>query len=329
MESYAAMISAVLGLTTIFSHESRPNSSLEQALAETKPSGIGSWAEVIEAEVDPTVVTDPLLRDAIRATGLPWRVRDKGTKIEMLLIPPGEFVMGKTEGDDEANENELPPHQLKFTTAFYLGRYEVTQQQFAGITKETPSEFAKFQAPTLEALIKEGDTKSEAKKKVQFWVAPPSAPDAKGKEWPVETVSWDDCAAFCKKAGLRLPTEAEWEFACRAGTRAVRYGALDEIAWYQKNSKGQTHAIGTRRANAFGLHDMLGSVWEWVNDLYGSKYYAMSDAVNPQGPSSGTTRVLRGGSGLSQSSVCRASIRYNRIPANPNNSFGFRVAKTP
>jgi len=329
MKLYAQSISAVLGLTTIFSHESRPNSSSEQALAETKPLGIGSWAEVIEAEVDPGVVTDPVLRDAIKATGLPWRVRDKGTKIEMLLIPPGEFVMGKSEGDDEAKENELPAHQVKLTTAFYLGRYEVTQQQFAGITKATPSEFAKFQAPTLEALMKEGDTKSAAEKKVQSWVAPPPAPDAKEKEWPVETVSWDDSAAFCKKAGLRLPTEAEWEYACRAGTRTLRYGELDEIAWFKKNGRGQTHAVGTKRGNALGLHDMLGGVWEWVNDLYGSKYYATSNAVNPQGPSSGTTRVLRGGSWVSQSLVCRASNRYNRTPANSVNGLGFRVAKTP
>jgi len=299
------------------------------------------WAEVIEAEVDPAVVTDPALRDAIKATGLPWRVRDKGTNIEMLLIPPGEFVMGKSRGDDAAYENELPAHDVKLTKAFYLGRCEVTQQQYARVTKLTPSHFshpAKPTVPTLEALMADGATKSqaerevsEAKEKLNAWLAMQQQPasDAKGKEWPVEQVSWADCAAFCKKAGFRLPTEAEWEYACRAGTRTPRYGELGEIAWWEQNSNGETHAVGTKQANALGLHDMIGNVWEWVNDWFGDNYYSTSPSVNPQGPSSGTYRVLRGGYWVNISNVCRASNRGVDDPDYSGINVGFRVARTP
>jgi formylglycine-generating enzyme required for sulfatase activity len=288
------------------------------------------WAEVIEAEVDPAVVTDATLRDAIEATGLPWRVRDKGTNIEMLLIPPGEFVMGKSRGDDEAREDELPAHEVKLTKAFYLGRYEVTQKQFAAIANVNPSNSAKFVVPTVEALMEDGATRSEAEAEVRAWRGGvPPASDAKGKEWPVESVSWVDCAAFCKKAGFRLPTEAEWEYACRAGTRAPRYGELDEIAWCEENSNDETHAVGTKLANALGLHDMIGNVWEWVNDWYDGDYYSTSPSVNPQGPSSGSSRVLRGGSCLNDSCNCRASFRINYYPDDSYYAIGFRVARTP
>jgi len=303
-------------------------------------SGGEARVEVIEAEVDPAVVTDPRLCDAIKATGLPWRVRDTGTEIEMVLIPPGEFVMGKSEGDDKAEENEGPAHDVKLTKAFYLGRYEVTQQQYARVTKLTPSRFshpAKPTVPTLEALMADGATKpqaewavTEAKEEFNAWVAQQSPPsDAKGKEWPVEQVSWADCAAFCKKAGFRLPTEAEWEYACRAGTRTPRYGELGEIAWWEQNSNGETHAVGTKQANALGLHDMLGNVGEWVNDWYGDDYYSTSPSVNPQGPSSGTYRVLRGGVWDFSSDGCRASVRYYSVPVVSYDDVGFRVARTP
>jgi len=291
------------------------------------------WAEVIEAEVDPAVVTDATLRDAIKATGLPWRVRDKGTNIEMLLIPPGDFVMGKSRGDDEACPDELPAHEVTLTQAFYLGRYEVTQQQFTEIMKVNQSRFAKFVVPKVTALIEDGYTQSEAQEKVESWVAPQPASDAKGKEWPVEHVSWHYCAWFCKKAGFRLPTEAEWEYACRAGTRTPRYGELDAIVWCRENSNDETKAfretkaVGTKQANALGLHDMLGNVWEWVNDWYGG--YSTDAQTNPQGPSSGTCRVLRGGSWYSNSNSCRASGRSGYAPDDSSSVVGFRVARTP
>jgi len=173
---------------------------------------------------------------------------------------------------------------------------------------------------------------SEAKEKLNAWVAMQIEPasDAKGKEWPVEVVSWDDCAAFCKQAGFRLPTEAEWEYACRAGTRTPRYGGLGRIAWSGKYGNWQTHAVGTKQANALGLHDMLGNVWEWVNDWYGS--YSADAQTNPQGPSSGEYRVLRGGDWIIDSGTsdyCRASHRMFNNPGSSNASVGFRVARTP
>jgi len=337
---------------TVSDREPLADAAAEQREEPTKQTAQSSaptlsWAEVIEAEVDPAVVTDPALRDAIKATGLPWRVRDKDTKIEMLLIPPGEFVMGQSVGNDKeaeealkkevrvpeftpqgATSDELPAHEVKLTKAFYLGRYEVTQEQFAAIRKSNPSRFAKFEVPTVAALMGDGYTKSEAEKKVQSWVAPLPALDAKGNEWPVEQVSWDICAAFCKKAGFRLPTEAEWEYACRAGTRTHRYGELDAIAWWKTNSKDETHAVGTKLANALGLHDMIGNVFEWVNDWYG--YYSADAQTNPQGPSSGGIRVLRGGGWYNSSySNCRASPRYVILPRDSRKDFGFRVARTP
>ena len=294
------------------------------------------WADVIEAEVDPAVVTDAGFRDAIKATGLPWRVRDKGTNIEMLLIPPGEFVMGKSRGDDEAREDELPAHEVKLTRAFYFGRYEVTQQQYARVTKLAPSQFshpARPTVPTLEALMADGATKSqaekevsEAKEKLESWGATQQQPalDAKGKEWPVEKVSWKDCTAFCKMTGMRLPTEAEWEYACRAGTRTPRYGELDEVAW---RGKGKTGAVGTKRANALGLHDMLGNVWEWVDDWY--REYSANQQTDPRGQSEGSSPVFRGGSWTGGSYNCRASGRVNVYPDYAYNNIGFRAARTP
>ncbi len=299
------------------------------------------WADVIEAEVDPAVVTDAGLRDAIKATGLPWRVRDKGTNIEMLLVPPGEFVMGKSRGDEDALIAELPAHEVKLTEAFYLGRYEVTRQQYAKVTKLAPGAFAdaaKPTVPTIDALMEDGATKSQAEREVseaqerlKSWIATQRpASDAKGKEWPVEMISWDGCTAFCKMTGMRLPTEAEWEYACRAGTRTLRYGEWDEVAWCKENSEGEPHAAGTKRANALGLHDMLGNVWEWVNDLTGD--YSADAQTDPVGPSRASQRVFRGGGWDSASRKCRASMRGSAAQGFTGillGGIGFRAARTP
>ena len=287
------------------------------------------WAEVIEADVDPFVVMDPRIRDAIKATGIPWRVRDIGTNIEMLLIPPGEFVMGKSRGDDQAGENELPAHEVKLTKAFYLGRYEVTQQQYAWVTKFNPSSNAKFVAPSVEALTGDGATKSEAEAEVRARKTPQPAPDARGKEWPVERVSTKYCTAFCKITGMRLPTEAEWEYACRAGKRTPTYGELDEVAWWEGNSKSETHAVGTKGANALGLHDMLGNVSERVDDWYDD--YSADPQTDPRrGPPGIDPRhVFRGGSWVNSSNYCRASFRSETFPGSTSGSLGFRAARTP
>jgi formylglycine-generating enzyme required for sulfatase activity len=134
---------------------------------------------------------------------------------------------------------------------------------------------------------------------------------------------------------MRLPSEAEWEYACRAGTTtAFNNGSSDDntagnIAWYQSNSGSQTHAAGGKAANALGLYDMSGNVFEWVNDWYGSTYYSVSPSTNPLGPVSGTNRVLRGGSWNTNTSNVRSSYRFNTVPYYINVNFGFRVARNP
>jgi len=267
---------------------------------------VPSWATLVEAQPDPAVVTDPALRAAIAATGLAWRVRDTATQIEMLLVPPGTFQMGCIMGSNAYGcySFEQPVHQVTLTNAFYLGRYEVTQAQWLTRMGWNPSWF-------------QGYTDSASR--------------------PVEQVSWNTIQTFCTATGMRLPTEAEWEYACRAGTQTPFYnGSTDDntlgaLAWYGSccggNSGGQTRPVGGKAANAFGFHDMLGNVWEWVNDRYGS--YSANAQTNPAGPVSATSRVVRGGSWLNGSGNVRSSLRYYDSPGNSTDDVGFRVARTP
>jgi len=152
---------------------------------------------------------------------------------------------------------------------------------------------------------------------------------------PVDQVSYHMIQHFEAATGLRLPTEAEWEYACRAGTTtAFNNGSnvdasLGALALFSSNAGSQTHPVGQKLANALGLHDMHGNVWEWVADWSGSNYYAQSPAVDPTGPEIGLTRVLRGGSWLSFSNFCRASYRYGFIPGPGHVYVGFRAARTP
>jgi formylglycine-generating enzyme required for sulfatase activity len=264
------------------------------------------WATVIETQPDPTVVTNAALRAAIVATGLPWRVRDTGTGIEMLLVPPGTFGMGchqESLNGSRTNPcyaNELPVHQVSLTGGFYLGRFEVTQGEWQARMAWNPSAFK-------------------------------SDPDSPFR--PVEQVSWFDAGAFLQRTGMRLPTEAEWERACRADTDAPYYnGSADEIAagelgWRSDNSTNCTHAVGGKLANGLGFHDMLGNVWEWVNDWYGE--YADGTQTDPQGATSGTTRSIRGGAWHDLPHIARSSIRHRDIPEITGSGLGFRVARNP
>jgi len=161
----------------------------------------------------------------------------------------------------------------------------------------------------------------------------------------VEQVSWNTIQGFLSQTGMRLPTEAEWEYAYRAGTTTAFHGytgqlsgtnddnLLGNIAWFGSccggNANDQTRPVGGKLGNGFGLHDMSGNVLEWVNDWYGGNYYSTSPPVNPQGPSSGTFRVLRGGDWYYGSSFCRASFRVDYDPDYSLDGIGFRVARTP
>jgi formylglycine-generating enzyme required for sulfatase activity len=267
------------------------------------------WATLIEARPDPAVVTDPALRQRIIATGYAWRIKDTGTQIEMLLVPPGTFQMGCIMGSDEFGcfHWELPVRDVTLTMPFYLGRYEVTQAQWQMRTGLNPSE---FQSP------------SEL-------VPPDQVPNR-----PVDSVSWDDAATFLVGTGMRLPTEAEWEYACRAGTQTPFYNGSSSdrsaryIAWSAgQNSFGQTHPVGGLAANALGFHDMLGNAWEWVNDRFGS--YWIADQVDPVGPMVGTNRIVRGGSWANITDCVRSSFRSGINPDVRNGTSGFRVARNP
>jgi formylglycine-generating enzyme required for sulfatase activity len=126
---------------------------------------------------------------------------------------------------------------------------------------------------------------------------------------PITNVIWDDAQGYCGWMGGRLPTEAEWEYAARGGSTAVRYGNLDEIAWYKENSGNAPHDVAQKRSNGFGLYDMLGNVWEWVNDWYDEHYYQSSPSQDPSGPASGQWRAVRGGSWRSVDYWTRVSSR--------------------
>ena len=154
-----------------------------------------------------------------------------------------------------------------------------------------------------------------------------------GLDCPVERVSWEDAQEFIRRLNAmdgattyRLPTEAEWEYAARAGTTGDRYGNLDAIAWCGENSGGRTHPVGGKVPNAWGLHDMLGNVWEWVEDWYGD--YPGGTVTDPRGPGSGSYRVLRGGGWHFSASYCRSSRRNNGPPGIRDYGLGFRLLRT-
>ncbi len=218
--------------------------------------------------------------------------------LKYVWIPPGTFVMGCSPGDNECYDNEKPLHQVTISKGFWIGQTEVTvgaYKRFAAATgRQMPD------APTFNS----------------GW-----GNDA----MPIVDVSWDDANNYCTWMGGRLPTEAEWEYAARGGSTEARYGPIDEIAWYDKNSSGQTHEVAQKRANGFGLFDVLGNVWEWVNDWYDQNYYQTSPSQEPSGPASGRYRVLRSGSWVNSSGdvrVSRRALLYN--PADRGHRDGFR-----
>ena len=223
----------------------------------------------------------------------------KSPPLEFVAIPAGLFWMGCSPEDSKCWPKELPRHEVEITRSFELGKYEVTQGQWVKIMGTNPSKF-------------QGDDRR-----------------------PIDSVSREDVQVFLKKLNeqndgytYRLPTEAEWEYAVRAGTTGPLYGKLDEIAWYNGDSGNKTHPVGQKKPNGFGLFDMIGNVWEMCSDWRDDSYYATSSLRDPQGPSSGTDRILRGMSAFSDADGYedRVSWRSARYPEK-GLDIGFRVCR--
>jgi len=221
-----------------------------------------------------------------------------GVVLEMGYLKGGKFQMGSPNSEIERNSAEGPVHEVELD-GFWLGKYEVTQEQYQAIMGTNPSRF-------------------------------------KDPKNPVESVSWDDAVEFCKRLSqktgktFRLPTEAEWEYACRAGSRSRfcfgdSVSQLGDYAWYNSNSGNQTQPVGQRQPNAWGLYDMHGNVWEWCSDWYGEDYYGNFPRKNATGPTSGQYRVLRGGSWFNYPRYCRSAYRLGVTPTNTGVVYGFRV----
>jgi formylglycine-generating enzyme required for sulfatase activity len=225
----------------------------------------------------------------------------KTTKVVLKWISPGTFEMGDQVGDGYASE--LPVHTVNLTQGYYLGVFEVTQRQWFEVQGDWPSHFT-------------------------------TTPDKR----PVEQVSWNDIkgasgfmATLSGATSLtcRLPTEAEWEYACKAGTSTSwSYGSSEDGAymWYDSNAGGETHEVGTCAPNPWGLYDMHGNVFEWCEDYYADDYYESSPTDDPTGPTGGATRVLRGGSWSGIAWVCRSAVRGRISPDFRGSDNGFRVA---
>jgi len=289
--------------------------------------------------------------------GLPVEITNSiGMKLK--LIPAGEFMMGSTKSPQEVVRmfdlpeagakffattlaSEHSQHKVRITKPFYLGVHEVTQAEYEKVTGKNPSSFAKGG--------KEADRVS-------------------GKDTsnhPAEFVNWDEAVEFCKRLSVkegktyRLPTDAEWEYACRAGTTTVySFGdgssQLGEYAWFGNNSGDQLldadaifkpgsdnyrkrldannckpHPVGRKKPNAWGLFDMHGNVWEWCADWYDKDYYADSPTDDPPGPETGSYRVFRGGGWALVAGTCRAAVRHGLAPHIRVGVLGFRVAADP
>jgi formylglycine-generating enzyme required for sulfatase activity len=220
-----------------------------------------------------------------------------------VWIPPGVFTMGCSPGDI-CNEDEKPPHQVHIRRGFWIGQTHVTISAY--------EDFRSKQNPKPDAL----PTKETFGAQLNTGAANPRV--------PAVAITWYEAQNYCRWAGLRLPTEAEWEYAARAGTQGTRYGPLEDIAWWGDTPGPQP--VGTKQPNRLGLYDMLGNAWQWVSDWYGAEYYAGRDSDDPKGPASGQQRIQRGGGWGSKTRNVRVSARGPAFPLSRNPNVGFRCA---
>lgn len=271
-----------------------------------------AWQQERQFAPPPPVAASVIEEAIAEAESRYWRRSMTG---ELVLVRAGTFTMGspETERGRRADENQV---EVTISRPFYLGRYPVLQQQYSTVMRENPAGFATC-----------------------------------GRRCPVERVSWLDAVRFTNQLnqnlslppcysddgiviggetvvdceGYRLPTEAEWEYAARAGSRVERYGITSEIAWYASNSEGRTHPIARKAPNHWGFHDMLGNVWEWTSDHYADH---LVGGVDPVGPAEGSGRVIRGGSWDSEPAFVRAAYRLGVSTVDRSPTDGFRIART-
>ena len=240
--------------------------------------------------------------------------------MEFVLIPEGSFEMGSNNGEAD----EKPVHQVRISQPFYMGKYEVTIGEYLKYCRETNRNWPEWLEVGSTYHIRSGGN--------AFYK--PFVSDSEQDRRPIVGVSWNDAVAYCewlsRKTGetYRLPSEAEWEYACRAGTTGEYAGNLDEVGWYSGNSDGKTHSVGQKSPNGWGLYDMHGNVWEWCQDWYEEGYYGKSPGSDPTGPSRGSNRVTRGGGWFNTAPSCRTANRYRATPAYRSNDLGFRLLRT-
>jgi formylglycine-generating enzyme required for sulfatase activity len=238
-----------------------------------------------------------------------------GVNMKMIWVEGGEFLMGCT--SEQGNDCEDDEENVRRVTVdgFYIGMLEVTQSQWKKVM---------------------GTTISQQWTKANFSGTPTRGV---GDDYPMYCVSWEEAMEFCRLLSIQtgktytLPTEAQWEYAARGGCKndGTKYAGshlLDAVGWYADNSGDKTNVVGSKRANALGIYDMSGNVWEWCKDWYASSY-SSSDTNNPTGPSSGSDRVNRGGAWFNGASVCRVANRSNLSPGDCYYSLGFRVVLLP
>ncbi|MBN2362372.1 MAG: formylglycine-generating enzyme family protein [Deltaproteobacteria bacterium] len=261
-------------------------------------------AAIVDAAIVDAAIADAAIADATTAdTVQPDAAMPDAGQADAWLPPPptwipitgGTYEMGCSPNDTDCDSDESPRHSVTIS-AFEMTATEITQEQYQAVTGSNPSDHTG--CPTC----------------------------------PVESVTWQNARDFCAAVGGRLPSEAEWEYAARAGTTTKYYcgddaACLDGIAWYNDIETMWTHPVGQKTPNAFDLYDMLGNVYEWNADWYGWSYYASSPLQDPTGPATGTDRVLRGGSYPYSDRVLRASHRFGDTPDRKLNDIGFRCAR--
>jgi len=240
--------------------------------------------------------------------GVNYTETKAGVSIEMVYIKGGTFTMGCTnEQGSDCEEDEKPAHSVTLSD-YYIGKYEVTQKQWTAIMGNNPSYFKDC------------------------------------GNCPVETVSYNEIQDFLQKLNQKtgkkysLPTEAQWEYAARGGvmsqglashTKYAGSNAIGDVAWFTVNSGSKTHPVGQKNANELGIFDMSGNVWEWCSDWYNENYYKTSPQNNPENTSTGSARVLRGGSWSNNEGYCRVANRNNYNPGGRFNFYGFRLVLVP